>query len=79
FDVDQLVGVLAPAGTPSAIVQLLATKLRDAVRDPNGITRLRRAGFDPVGTTPEEFRAVIARELPKWREVISRAGIRLDL
>lgn len=78
FDVDQLTGVLAPAGTPPAIVQLLATKLRDGVRDPNGVTRLRRAGFDPVGNTPEEFRALIARELPKWREVITRAGIRLD-
>lgn len=78
FDIDQFTGVLAPAGTPTAVIQFLAEKLRAITEDPEGVSRLRGAGFDPVGTTPEQFRAIIQQDLSKWHDIIKRAGIRLE-
>ena len=37
-----------------------------------------RPGVEPVGSTPDEFRALIAREVPQWREVIRAANIRAE-
>jgi len=71
-------GVLAPAGTPAAVVERLATALRAAVRTPEVAERLQQQGVEPVGSTSEQFRALIAREIPQWREVISAANIRAE-
>jgi tripartite-type tricarboxylate transporter receptor subunit TctC len=71
-------GVLAPAGTPDAIVTRLAAALREAVRTPDLAARLTQQGIEPVGSTPAEFRAQIAREIPQWREVIAAANIRAE-
>jgi tripartite-type tricarboxylate transporter receptor subunit TctC len=68
-------GLLAPAGTPRAIVdrlhaeivKILATDTRQ---------RLAAQGFEPAGTTPAEFAGYIKSEIVKWRKVIKDAGIR---
>jgi tripartite-type tricarboxylate transporter receptor subunit TctC len=68
-------GLLAPAGTPKAIVdrlhaeivKILATDTRQ---------RLAAQGFEPAGTTPAEFAGYIKSEIVKWRKVIKDAGIR---
>jgi tripartite-type tricarboxylate transporter receptor subunit TctC len=71
-------GVLAPAGTPAPVVARLADALRAAVRAPDVAERLVAQGVEPVGSTPEAFRAQIAREIPQWREVITAANIRAE-
>jgi len=68
-------GLLAPAGTPKAIVdrlhaeivKILATDTRQ---------RLAAQGFEPAGTTPAEFAGYIKSEIVKWGKVIKAAGIR---
>jgi tripartite-type tricarboxylate transporter receptor subunit TctC len=47
-----------------------------AVRTPDVAQQLSSRGVDPVGNTPEQFAAIIAREIPQWREVIRAANIR---
>ena len=75
FDIDQFTGVLAPAGTPGPIVDLLAESFQVIIKDPETISRLRTAGFEPVGTTPAQFAAIIRRDLSKWHDIIARSKI----
>lgn len=71
-------GLLAPAATPGAVVQRLAAECAAITREEMIQSRLRALSLDPVGSTPEEFRAVIAQELPLWADVARRANIRLE-
>jgi tripartite-type tricarboxylate transporter receptor subunit TctC len=71
-------GLLAPAGTPAAIIQRLAAECAAITQEAPIQERLRALSLDPAGTTPDEFRAVITRELPVWAEVAQRANIRLE-
>jgi tripartite-type tricarboxylate transporter receptor subunit TctC len=75
FDVDQFTGVLAPAGTPKPIVDLLAEHLQAVIKDPETVSRLHAAGCEPIGTTSQEFAAILQRDLIKWHDIITRAGI----
>ncbi len=72
------IGIIAPGGTPRPIVEKLAAATQRAVRSPELAQRLQRDGVDPVGNTPEQFAALIAREIAQWREVAQAAKIALD-
>ncbi|GGJ30257.1 Bug family tripartite tricarboxylate transporter substrate binding protein [Neoroseomonas lacus] len=71
-------GVLAPAGTPPDAVGALSRALIAAVRAPDVTERLNAQGVEPVGSSPDDFRALIAREIPQWREVIRASNIRAE-
>lgn len=70
-------GILAPAGTPRAIVDKLNAEIRNAVADPKFRERLETMGLDPISSTPEELRERIRSELARWRKVVAEAGIGL--
>jgi tripartite-type tricarboxylate transporter receptor subunit TctC len=72
------IALLAPAGTPQAIVDKLAAASAKAARAPDIIERLQRDGVEPVGGTPSELASLIARELPQWRELAKAANIKLQ-
>ena len=72
------VGLMAPAGTPQAVIDRIAAASRKAANDPAIVERLQRDGIDPVGGTPAQFGALIARELPQWRELARAANIKLQ-
>jgi len=72
------IGFMAPAQTPRPAIDKLATAAQRAVRSPELAQRLQRDGVDPVGGTPEDFAARIAREITQWREVAQAARITLD-
>jgi tripartite-type tricarboxylate transporter receptor subunit TctC len=76
YEVVQWSGVLAPAGTPRAVVLELNRKINDALKAPDVKERLDRIDVAPAGGTPEEFSAFIHAELAKWRRVIREAGIK---
>lgn len=72
------IGMMAPTGTPKAIVEKLAAASAKAARDPGVLERLTRDGVDLVGGTPADFGAQITRELPQWRELAKAANIKLQ-
>jgi tripartite-type tricarboxylate transporter receptor subunit TctC len=71
------VGILVPAGTPQAIVDLLHRKVVQIVAMPDVKERLAAIGFSPIGDTPAEFTAFLRSENDKWAKVISEAGVKL--
>jgi len=78
FEVSPWFGLLAPAGTPKAIVDRLYREFAGILKEPAVRDFLDRGGVEPVGSTPTAFAAHIRHELKEWKEVIDRAGIRAD-
>ena len=78
YDSTQWYGVLAPAGTPRAVVARLHDEIVRALRDPDVMKRLAADGAEPVGSTPEDFAAFIRSESEKWAKVAAAAGIRAE-
>jgi tripartite-type tricarboxylate transporter receptor subunit TctC len=75
YEAMQWYGLLAPAGTPGAIVERLNAEALVALRAKETKDRLATDGAEPLGSTPEEFAAFIRRELDKWTRVARAAGI----
>jgi len=78
FDVTIWYGVLAPAGTPPAIVRRLHLEIAKALAQPDLRAKLAEQGLEPIGNSPDEFAAIIRRETPTWAKVIKDAGIQAD-
>jgi tripartite-type tricarboxylate transporter receptor subunit TctC len=68
-------GMVAPAGTPPAIVAALNRIATEAMRDPAVKEKLASQGAELIGDTPEHFRDFIATEIAKWAKVIKDAGV----
>jgi tripartite-type tricarboxylate transporter receptor subunit TctC len=73
FEADQWYGVVAPAGTPAARIAQLNAEINKALALPEVAQQLAVEGAVPTPTTPRAFAELIARELPRWAEVV-RAG-----
>jgi tripartite-type tricarboxylate transporter receptor subunit TctC len=71
-------GLIAPAGTPQPVIEKLAAAVKRAVSSSDLAERLKHDGIDPVGGSPQEFGAQIAREITQWRELAKSANIKLD-
>ena len=71
-------GLLAPAGTSSAVVTRLVTETVNAMRHPSTREALGRLGFDVVASSPEEFARWIRAESEKWARVIRASGATAD-
>ena len=63
-------GLLAPAGIPDAIVRRLNAETTAALRAPEVARRIAEMGSPSIGSSPEEFRQLIASETRKWRTVL---------
>jgi len=77
-EADTLTGLLAPAGTPEEIVDLLQRQVARIVALPDVKERLTALGFEPVADTPEQFGALIKVEMAKWGKVVREANIRIE-
>jgi tripartite-type tricarboxylate transporter receptor subunit TctC len=75
YEAMQWYGLLAPAGTPTAIVERIAADVAAALRLPDVKERLAADGAEAVGGTPAAFAALIKEELDKWKKVAHAAGI----
>ncbi|MBC5765938.1 Bug family tripartite tricarboxylate transporter substrate binding protein [Ramlibacter albus] len=71
-------GVVAPAGTPAAIVNKLNAEITAALNDEAIKTSMRNLGVEPAPSKPEAFDAYIRSENTKWARVIRQAGIKID-
>jgi len=72
------IGMMAPSGTPQAVIDKLATAGAQAARAPKVVERLQHDGVEPVGGTPADMGALIAREIPQWRDLAKAANIKLQ-
>jgi tripartite-type tricarboxylate transporter receptor subunit TctC len=77
-DADTLTGIVAPAGTPKAIADLLSREIAKAVAQPDFRERLASFGFKPVANTPDEFAARIKLEIEKWGKVVRAANLKIE-
>lgn len=72
------VGIMAPAGTPQAIIDRLAAAAAKAVKSPELLERFKKDDVAVIGSSPAEFAKQVAREIPEWKKVIETAGIKAE-
>ena len=78
FDLSLFVAAYAPAGTPSDIVNRLQREIAAVIRQPDIAEKLIAQGQTPVGSTPAELAAVLARETPIWADLIKQSGAKVE-
>ena len=78
FEADQWYGFVAPAGTPAAVVARLNAAVNAALQDPGVAQQLAAEGAIPMPSTPKAFGELIAREMPRWAEVVRAGKVRPD-
>jgi tripartite-type tricarboxylate transporter receptor subunit TctC len=74
---DAMFGVVAPMGTPAAAIDRLNTVINEGLGSADMRASFAKLGIEPTITTPQEFAAVIAREVPKWAEVVRLTGVKI--
>ena len=70
------IGLLAPAGTPKAIVNKLNAEGQKAIKAPDFVKHMADLGYEVVGGTPEQMRATIDAEVKRWFPVVKASGAR---
>ena len=78
YEASSWFGIVAPAGTPPAVVARLHKAIADAVRTPAMKERFAKSGAQLIGDTPEHFAAQIRAESKSWGEIIRAANIRAE-
>jgi len=78
FDATSWFGLLAPAGTPQAVVNRLQQETAKALNSPDIKDKLLAQGAIPSGNSPQEFAALIDAEIKKWAVVVKASGARVD-
>ena len=71
-------GLLAPAGTPSAVVGRLNRAVGAILAAPDVVERLHAQGAEPMPGTPEAFAAFMREEMAKWAPVVKQAGVKAE-
>ncbi len=69
-------GLMAPAGTPRAVIETLAVAANAALKSENVVAKLAVSGFEPLDGSPEEFAQLIARGMITWAAAAEAAGLR---
>jgi tripartite-type tricarboxylate transporter receptor subunit TctC len=77
-EADTITGLVAPAGTPKEIVDLLYREIAKAVAQPDVKERLTTLGFKAIANTPDEFGVRIKAEMEKWGKVVHDAKLRIE-
>jgi tripartite-type tricarboxylate transporter receptor subunit TctC len=78
FDVKPWHGLMAPAGTPPAIVNKLSEEIQAFLRTPAAQAKLQAAGIVRVGNSAAEFQAFMASEFDLYKKIIQEAGIKAE-
>ena len=78
FEADQWYGIVAPAGLPAPLVALYNTEINKALASPEVARALANEGAVPTPTTPQAFAQLIAREIPRWAQVIKQGNVKAD-
>jgi tripartite-type tricarboxylate transporter receptor subunit TctC len=70
--------VVAPAGTPRNVIDVLNTEIARALHAPDVREKFTASGLEAIGGTPEEFGAFLRAETAKWAKVIKAANIKAE-
>jgi len=79
YDVELWYSLLAPAKTPRAVVDKLNAALLAALKSPDLADQFTKQGFEVKGSTPDELKAYIGRELARWQRVITENNIKVAM
>src|ERR1700736_2892031 len=77
-DISTWIALVAPAGTPRAIVDKVQREIVNMYADPVIAEKLEKSGISAVSSTPEEFEAFVRKELDRWTRVFKDSGIKLN-
>ena len=75
FSVTSWMGLIGPAKLPAPIAARLNSEINALITEPTMIERIHALGSEPKGGTPDDFKALIARDIARWTKVIADAGI----
>jgi tripartite-type tricarboxylate transporter receptor subunit TctC len=78
FAAMSIIGIIAPAATPKPLLKRISADVAAAVKSPDLSARMLQLGMEPVGSTSDEYNALINSEIDKWARVIKTAGIKLE-
>ncbi len=78
FNVNALLGFVAPRGTPRAVIQKIQADTEKVLRNPEMRKRIEEQGMEVVASTPQQFDAFIQSEMTRWAHVIQQAGIQAE-
>jgi tripartite-type tricarboxylate transporter receptor subunit TctC len=78
YSFDVWYGMMYPGGTPRAIVMKAHAEILKLLKSPALSERYAAGGIEPLSSTPEEFAALIKRELPRWHQVVKAAKITVE-
>ena len=78
YEVSVWWGIVAPAGTPGAVLEKLRREVTAVLQDPATTKRLLDDAAEPMNLTPTEFRKMIHDDVKKWTDVSKQAGIRVE-
>jgi tripartite-type tricarboxylate transporter receptor subunit TctC len=73
-----LVGIVAPSGLRNELLRKISSDIATAVKSSDLTERMKQLGMEPVGSTPEEFDALIRAEIEKWARVVKLSGAKAD-
>jgi tripartite-type tricarboxylate transporter receptor subunit TctC len=76
YNPDTWLGFLAPAGTPSVVINTLNTEINESLKSSEVKAALARFGFEPMIKTPQEFVVFLAAEKQKWPPLLRAAGLK---
>lgn len=75
FNITSWHGIMAPAGTPKPIVDRIAAEVARAAQDPKYVEQVKNYDADPLGSSPEEFAAMISADIKLWGGAVRIVGI----
>src|SRR5471030_250094 len=78
FDVAPWNGLIAPGRTPPKVIARLSETVQRIVREQAFRDKMYEIGSDPIGDTPEQFRATILHDIQRWSKIVKDAGIKAD-
>jgi len=77
YDVSAWYGVIGPPKMPKPLLARINGELNRILKTPEVGQAMSQQGADPLGSTPEEFAAAIATDIPKWKKIVADAGIKV--